>query len=349
MRSKILTLCGSLFFTFLIIEIALRALIALNLGGLRNPDIYFNSGVDDRYWQYRLIWTDFAESGDGVLDPNLGWAPKSTAENPFGLIRSNLEQGQPIDTISPAILFFGDSFVQAHTAPADAIPQQIGLLLPDTNVYNLGVRGYGVDQIYLRMRQTAAEFEEPTLLFGILSFDLDRSILNVRSAPKPRLSFEDGAMTVHNVPFSQTAEEWIGDHPPRTISFASTLVRRVISLSQANGAGLAFGPEERVAEKEQLNREIMDHAANFAAENDYPLTFVIFFSREEFNSQSWREPFLLEMCAMHNCINTKPALEQAMQEQGRPIGDFYLPDGFHLNEEGNKIVAQYIVGEMEKR
>lgn len=341
---------GSIGVTLIMIEILLRVAIAFNLGGLRNADLFYNSLSDDNYWKYRLIWSDYEETVMRTLQPDFGWLPPTSPTNPHGIVLSDAGNSKPIDTSGPAVLFYGDSYVQALTPPADAIPQQMDLLLPDENVYNLGVSGFGIGQIYLRLRQTSADFEDPTLLFGMLSFDLDRTVLNVRSAPKPRVSFDEaGQLQVANTPFNQDVEAWMADHPPRTLSFLWALINRTTNLIQSANNGSAFGHETRVDEKIAVNGQIMDHAANFAAENNQPLIFVTFYSLSEFENDSWRETFFDEMCKKHDCINTQPALTAQAQAQNRPVSDFYLADGLHLNAEGNKIVAQYIVSEMEKR
>ncbi|MEM8860389.1 MAG: SGNH/GDSL hydrolase family protein, partial [Chloroflexota bacterium] len=89
-------------------------------------------------------------------------------------------------------------------------------------------------------------------------------------------------------------------------------------------------------------------AAQHAAENNWPMAFVIFYSRGEFDNDSWRESFLKEVCEEQTCIDTKVALRNAVESSGRPIEDFYLDDGLHLNAEGNQLVAEFIISEMEK-
>lgn len=345
LKSRILTSVGSLLFCFTIIEIFLRVAVAFDLGGLRTPEMFLNPLSQDIYWKTRLVWSDFAEAPLETIDPEFGWLPLAAADNPHALI---LADGQTIDYAEPAVLFYGDSYVHALTAPEDAIPQQMDALL-DTPVQNLGVLGFGVGQIYLRLRKTAPEFEQPILLFGILTFDLDRTVLNVRSGPKPRVYFDEaGEMQVANTPFDQRVDEWIAEHPPRMWSYFGRFLIRNFQLIQAARAGDAFGVEDRVEEKMRVNGQIMDHAATHAAENGWPMAFVIFYSRGEFDNDSWREPFLRDMCQQHTCIDTKIALKQAVESSGRPVAAFYLDDGLHLNPEGNRLVAEYIVSEMEK-
>ncbi|MEM9777563.1 MAG: SGNH/GDSL hydrolase family protein [Chloroflexota bacterium] len=134
----------------------------------------------------------------------------------------------------------------------------------------------------------------------------------------------------------------------RMWSYFGRFLSRNFQLIQAARAGEAFGVEDRVEEKKAVNAQIMNHAAAHAEDNGWPMAFVIFYSRGEFDNDSWREPFMREVCQQHTCIDTKIALEEAVASSGRPIGDFYLDDGLHLNAEGNQLVAEYIVSEMEK-
>ncbi|MEM8860256.1 MAG: hypothetical protein AAGD96_18160 [Chloroflexota bacterium] len=255
LKSRLFTILGSLAFCFILIEIFLRVAVAFDLGGLRTPEMFLNPLSQDIYWKIRLVWSDFAEAPVKTIDPEFGWLPPATDDNPHAVI---LADGQSVDEAEPAILFYGDSYVHALTPPEDAIPQQMDNLLTETPVHNMGVLGFGVGQIYLRLRKTAPEFEQPVLLFGILTFDLDRSVLNVRSGPKPRVYFdESGAMQIANAPFDQQVEDWIAENPPRIWSYFGRFLSRTTQLIQAARAGDSFGVEDRVEEKKTVNRQIM--------------------------------------------------------------------------------------------
>ncbi len=345
MRTKITFFSVSILITLLLLEVFIRVAIAADLGGLRNPDLFFNNLSDDEYWKHRLLWTDFREAPKRGIDPELGWVTEENAGNPLGIIGAG---HGAIDYQSPAILFVGDSYIGGIDGrPAGTIPTAVGQLLPEQNVYNLGVPGYGVGQSYLRMRQASAHFTHPFFVFGILTFDLDRSILNVFSGPKPRLELSDsGELIVHNRPITQTAEAWLQDHPPAPRSYLLTFTRRTLAVLRAKNNQPAYGLETRVEEKQALNAAIMARAAADAAERQAPLVFLLFYTRSELTWPNWREEFLAEQCRLYTCLDTMPVLLRAAAARGVETAAFYTADGLHLNEAGNAVVAAFLSREL---
>lgn len=157
-----------------------------------------------------------------IYDANLGWTFKPNTERQGGIftvngagIRARREYAQtpPDDTLRIAI--FGDSFTAGEDVSDDeSWGQQLETLLNKagirTEVLNLGVSGYGMDQAYLRWQHFGLGFAPDIVIFGMQPENLKRNLNvfrqlldNSRYAlpfSKPRFIDDDGELTLVNVP-----------------------------------------------------------------------------------------------------------------------------------------------------
>jgi hypothetical protein len=345
----------SILFTFLLLEGGMRLAIGMKVGYFLNPALYTYPFTDD-YWKFIYLWDERATNGTSENvhpDPFLGWSPPKSPENPLGLMGH--EPYTP-DPDAPAILFYGDSFVAGKTAAAeDNIPRQLGMLMGETAVYNYGVSNFGVDQIYLRFHETHAAFEKPTIVIGIFTLDMDRSLLSLRSgAPKPQFEVgENNELILHgidNVIVNGSSAEWIAswheENPPQMKSFAwSFLMRRLDNIRTGDDWMNSTLPR---AELEQLNGLLIDEMVTEAQANDLPIHFVIFYTRRELDSTYWRETFLLnrldELGVSY--LDTKPLIMETAVSESRDLWDYYFDDGGHTNELGNAVIADALAAQL---
>jgi hypothetical protein len=150
-----LVLMSLLIVTPIVGELFIRSAIYLDVELFRQPPLYGGWLDDDVHWKLRYQWGKSGEELEGggfVTDPVLGWAPEKSSQNPLGILAG--EPYEP-DFGANTVLFFGDSYVYGMSStPIDQrVPQQLDRLLSDYTVYNYGVVGYGVDQIFLRFRR----------------------------------------------------------------------------------------------------------------------------------------------------------------------------------------------------
>lgn len=142
-------------------------------------------------------------------DADLGWslrpgavmsAPGATAPlhvNQRGFrSRRELADAPAADRIRLACS--GDSFTFGDgVADADTWCAQLETAAPALEHVNLGVPGYGVDQMYLRYMRDAADLQAAVHVFAFIDDDFRRM---AASREKPWLTALDGRLTVHNVP-----------------------------------------------------------------------------------------------------------------------------------------------------
>ncbi|QDU70067.1 hypothetical protein [Engelhardtia mirabilis] len=169
---------------------------------LRKPQRFANRLSDDMFWALLHRWGSAARDEASVPDPITGWRGRfSRSANPYIHARvGDLEHRQPI-------LLFGDSYAACTTSAADCFD---GLFrdsdrIDDALLLNYGVGGFGLDQIYLTLRETLKAWDtsglaKPKVIVSFfLDNDLDRCDLSIRDFPKPRFTVEDGQLVEHSV------------------------------------------------------------------------------------------------------------------------------------------------------
>ncbi len=324
-------------------EILLRVGIALGVERLRQPSLYTDYFSDEDYWILFRRW-DNRWRDSQTNDSLLGWSHAATSENSLGILAAT--QPSP-DFDGPVVLFYGNSYVAGATTEAARIPQQLGRFLPDSEVYNYGVGGYGIDQIYLRLRGSVVLFTQPVLIFGILTEDIDRAVLKYRLAPKPYFVLAGGSLELRGVPVTQSPDEWIAHHPLRIRSYLLSFLRqqfRVLTATRGYASELSF----RRVEKQELGRAILAATVRESARRRMPLLFVIFYTEAELHFTGWREQFLHQQFTQLGVpyIDTKPILLAAARKELVPVSEYYFPPTTpgqgHHNERGNHVIAQAI-------
>ncbi len=311
-------------------ELLLRAAIGLGVEKVRDPRLYAGWCDDDDQWKLRYRWLSETREALGqsgfAFDPRYGWVTEGTPEGG-----------------GRAALLYGDSF--AHGVEPTPVPLrlagQLDRLLPEVPVVNYAVSGYGLDQIYLRFLDTHGAWQKPTVLFGLMTLDLDRAILTVRDAPKPYFELAGDSLELAGVPLPADVAAWHRDHPPRIRSYLAAWLTRRLRL--ATGPGDETEIPYRQEEKRRLTRRLLEAAAAEAAAAELPMIVVLFYPLWQLEFEGWRETFLrdeLERLGVPY-LDTKALFLAEAERASRPAADFYYPaPNNHPNEAGNRRVAE---------
>ena len=76
----------------------------------------------------------------------------------------------------------------------ETFPHVLEQLLAPAEVVNLGVHGYGHDQMLLRYRAEGRRYAPDLVLLGFVADDVGRNLLAFRDYAKPRFLLEGGAL-----------------------------------------------------------------------------------------------------------------------------------------------------------
>lgn len=99
------------------------------------------------------------------------------------------------------VLLFGDSYAFGEeVGDEQTFAAGIERRLPGVEVVNLGVHGYGHDQMLLRLHEDAAAYQPDVVLLGYAPWDDERNLLSFRDYAKPHFALLDGRLELRGVP-----------------------------------------------------------------------------------------------------------------------------------------------------
>jgi len=161
---------------------------------LREPSAYAIA-VDNKYedfdhedyWKLVFLFRNRKNLEDP--HPLLGWTGTFNRNNYIHSDAGNLNGRRPV-------LLFGDSFAQC----VDSVFCFQDYLNSDTAFssehyfLNYGVGGYGVDQISLLFEQVYDKYDDPFIIFSLLTTDMDRSMISFRDYQKPYFVINKGEL-----------------------------------------------------------------------------------------------------------------------------------------------------------
>jgi hypothetical protein len=134
------------------------------------------------------------------------------------------------------ILVFGDSFTFGEgVSDEETYAARLEERLPGAEVVNLGVHGYGHDQMLLYLKEVGAAYEPDVVVLGFVHDDMERNRLAFRDFAKPRFELRGGRLVLTAVPVP-TPEAVLAAEPWRSkfkdlFTMLSARVRERVSLA----------------------------------------------------------------------------------------------------------------------
>lgn len=178
------------------------------------------AGSDDVYRRLEIA-VDFANmtSQRPVMKwhPVLGWVTKGNLRHAFDSgseintnaqgIRGTIEYASQPRAGTTRILMLGDSFTFGVEEGDDqTVASCLGRKMPSVEVINMGVAGYGLDQIALFYEQVARRYRASVVVLNFVCLDRSRDEHLYTSAAKPRFRLEDGKLRLEGVPVPEPSE-----------------------------------------------------------------------------------------------------------------------------------------------
>ncbi|HET8643853.1 MAG TPA: GDSL-type esterase/lipase family protein, partial [Vicinamibacteria bacterium] len=202
--------------------LALCLLLAAELGAkllLLTPWIRARLPADvELGWRVRWAYRRLSSARDAVYtfdvyDPATGWAlrPGLRGHRQFvqGRVSSNSRGLRGTAEYAPGrvpgrrrVVVLGDSFtfgehVDDHEAFPARLQQRLG---PAVDVLNLGVHGYGHDQMLIRLREEGLRYAPDLVVLGFFADDAARNLLAFRDYAKPRFVLREGRLLLLGSP-----------------------------------------------------------------------------------------------------------------------------------------------------
>lgn len=167
---------------------------------------------------WRWEWEQRHKKGTRVFygfdryDPTRGWALQSGVSNRhfFGgkTVNSNSKgiRGKTEYTYSkkenkPRLLILGDSFTFGDGVNNnETYPYYLQQKLPDAEVINFGVHGYGHDQMLIYLKEEGVKYRPDIVILGYMSTDSERNMLNFRDYAKPKFRLKGDRLMLCDSP-----------------------------------------------------------------------------------------------------------------------------------------------------
>lgn len=327
--------------TALICEIGFRTLLFSNAAFMerfREPSLYADYYSDDDWWKLYYAFHKPPNETARRAHPLLGWSSGDFSKKTY----LHVETGQ-VGRRRP-VLLYGDSFAHCVTAAKECFQ---GILNADSafsrdhDLLNYGVAGYGVDQMYLLLQKSLPLYEQPYVVVGIHTRDLDRDILSFFVGQKPHFDLVSDQLVLRGTPIVENPQTYLSRHPPRIWSYLYRLwlyqegrpwrLRRYLR-----------GTEGKLTREKRINEALLTEMVREIERRNLPHTFVIFVAQDEVKSVGWREQFLSDVFTRLGVpyLSTRTLIQQDMLRTGTPLVSYFLAGDGHPNAYQNLLVAK---------
>lgn len=343
--SRWLILAASLLLSLLVAEVGYRAALfskSDRFRSLQDPALYADYFSEDLYWKLYSIFGGKYKPPQKP-HPVLGWVGDFSRSTFRHHDFVQLDSRQPV-------LLYGDSFAACiGDVPCfEDILNADPLFSSDNYLLNYGVGGYGLDQTFLLLQHSLEHFDDPFVVFSLLTFDIDRSVLSFRIGQKPRFSIVDDALALEATPIYANAEEHLLDQPPRAVSY---LYRRAVfgDFLPPKIAATLRREEHFRRRKIEISRAILSAAVSELRARGLDFVFLVFHGERPtdnslFDGTDWREEFLRDWLVA-NSVPYIWSKDVAAEDQGTrfaPPARYIDPESLHPTEHFNRILADEI-------
>jgi hypothetical protein len=283
--------------------------------------------------------------------PMLGWTKEpSTPDNPMGLDQRDLARLRAIPG-NRKILFFGDSFIAGYTPPDVRIPQLLEEKLEHSTVLNLGVGGYGLDQMYLFLSTLSPMVDTAHVIVGVFYNDIDRCLFELREAPKPFFRVRETNLILSGVPLPSDPLQWLRQYPPPEKSYLAAafdgLLYRVCTSRFVVERAFWLHPSETAArrpEKVAIASHLFENFREACRIRGFRLTIVLFPFKEHLVHDGWYEAFARDTLTRMGIdyVDLKPALAKRVNDRHLKWWKDVYTEREHPSEEENLVFATEI-------
>ena len=232
------------------------------------------------------------------------------------------------------ILVLGDSFTFGTDVSDDeSYSQYLESILPNVEVLNLGVQGYGQDQMLVALKEEGVKYHPDVVILGFDFADTFRNLLRFFGYAKPEFEMVAGGLQLTNVPVP-TPDQVLAQEPYRSHALdLGVMLRARISLK--------LGMTKTKARN--LTRLILDEmvATTHNADATPVLVYLPILGELQDSSAAMNadEQYLNDYCQHRavSCLLLRPRFAGEIRKGVRFVGK-----GGHWNAEAHSRAAQGI-------
>ncbi len=279
----------------------------------------------DAWWRLRWI-RGKVHSGENIVhyysiyrfDGFLGWTVKpGLSDHPMAKgarastnsrgIRGTREYDFQKSRDQVRIVTLGDSFTFGEEVSDDEnFPYYLGTLMPAAEVINMGVGGYGHDQISLYLEREGVKYSPDVIVLGFIAEDVERNLLGFRDYWKPRFSLrgERLALETRSLP---TVDETLGREFLRIKTF---------DLFEMMATRYRYQTGYNRKREQQITEKLLDRIIDVGVAGHVRMVFAYLAVRDEIKGDdpSEGESFFKDYCdsrtkryeTKFSCIDTRP-------------------------------------------
>jgi len=309
---------------------------------------------DSSSWRIRWIKRNLISKVDTVLrfeayNPLQGWIPKKsislfdekTSIN-ITINSEGMRSLNKVDRNTKKIFMLGDSFTFGDEVSDDkTFSHLLSKKIKSHEVMNLGVRGYGHDQILIHFKEALKVHKPEIVILNFVYDDLFRNELSFRDYEKPFYQIKNNKLILKNTPISSA------NSLKEQEVFKMKLID-VISIMyehyRMKVSGSFYKDPLHVSER-ILNKLILEIKEVGAR----PVFVYLPISHEANNTNLERtqwENFMFTICKKQliDCISTRKGFANAVLNQGH-----IFPIHGHWKNKGHEIVSQEIFQFLKKK
>ena len=347
-RPETVLLCLSLGASFVLAEVLFRWAIFGNLPifeKFRDPYLYA-----DYFSEEVQKLTVLLKPKSGIAQnphPELGWIGDVSPDMKHNKF-SEIHGRRPV-------LLYGDSFAQCILPSIKCfqnILNQDPEFARDYYLLNYGCGNYGVDQIYLSMKYSLDHYDNPFVVFSLMTLDLDRVLSRLRPIPKPYFEIVNHELVLH--PASKKSKfEYMKENPPTVKSYLFRLlyykVRNWLLREFPNRFdGLRYDDRDWKEKVIRINEKILDAAIQELKSRHLDYVVLVFQPNRQhessFTENLWRDKFLKDFLDRRGVpyIWSKSLILDDAKTGGLDIAKYIVKGDDHPTELYNRLVAREI-------
>jgi len=231
------------------------------------------------------------------------------------------------------IMIIGDSFTFGEeVSDNETYSYYLEQLLPNSEIMNLGVHGYGHDQMLISLRELGHQYNPDFVILGFIEPDTKRNMVNFRDYAKPQFKIKKNKLKLTAVPVptieSTLKWDWLR---PRIIDIFAIIKHQIRVKSGKYDV-----------DKAKISQAILTEIVNESIKIEAEPIFVYIPLIEEISTGDIMvsgETFLSNFCANNDNVTFFSARPYIINKGKR--GTVYKEKG-HWGPEGNLAIAEAI-------